>query len=103
MTWPRERGRGPDKALGLIRRAGLLLRGEGGFHPAVEQRLVGFDPAINVAVNVGFEAWPSCIIAFSALMSAIGSFMMLNRVAAAGFFSAQALLATMCMVFTGKP
>ncbi len=30
-------------------------------------------------------------------------FMMLNRVAAAGFFSAQALLATMCMVFTGKP
>ncbi len=32
-------------------------------------------------------------------VSAIGSFMMLNRVAAAGFFSAQALLATMCMVF----
>ncbi len=54
MTGRGERGRGPDKALGLIRERGLLLRGEGGFHPAVEQRLVGFDPAINVAVNVGF-------------------------------------------------
>jgi len=32
----------------------LLLRRQRFFHPAIEQLLVGFNPTINVAVDVGF-------------------------------------------------
>jgi hypothetical protein len=34
----------------------LLLRGQRFFHPAVKLLLVGFDPAINVTLNIRFEA-----------------------------------------------
>ena len=49
------------------------------------------------------EAWPSCMRRFCALMSAIGSFMMANSLAAAGLASAHCLLAAMRIVLTGKP
>lgn len=32
----------------------LLLRGQRFFHPAVKLLLVGFDPAINVTLNIRF-------------------------------------------------
>ncbi|MCS5959863.1 hypothetical protein LNP74_05105 [Klebsiella pneumoniae subsp. pneumoniae] len=62
----------------------------------------------SVAVDVGRqEAWPSMhhrILGVDARRDR-RSFMMLNRVAAAGFFSAQALLAATraWRVLTGKP
>lgn len=45
---------GPDSAILIRPTGGLFLRSQRFFHPAVELLLVGFDPAVNVALNVSF-------------------------------------------------
>ena len=44
----------PDDATLIRPMSGLFLRGQRFVHPAVKLLLVGFDPAINVALNVSF-------------------------------------------------
>ena len=45
---------GPDSITLIRPTSGLFLRSQRFFYPAVELLLVGFDPAINVALNVSF-------------------------------------------------
>ncbi len=45
---------GPDSVMLIRPASGLFLRCQRFFHPAVELLLVGFDPAVNVALNVSF-------------------------------------------------
>ena len=45
---------GPDSVMLIRPASGLFLRSQRFFHPAVELLLVGFDPAVNVALNVSF-------------------------------------------------
>ncbi len=45
---------GPESAMLIRPTSGLFLRSQRFFYPAVELLLVGFDPAINVALNVSF-------------------------------------------------
>lgn len=45
---------GPESAMLIRPMNGLFLRSQRFFYPAVELLLVGFDPAINVALNVSF-------------------------------------------------
>ena len=45
---------GPDSVTLIRPTSGLFLRSQRFFYPAVELLLVGFDPTINVALNVSF-------------------------------------------------
>ena len=45
---------GPDSVTLIRPTSGLFLRSQRFFYPAVELLLVGFDPAINVALNIAF-------------------------------------------------
>lgn len=45
---------GPDSVTLIRPTSGLFLRSQRFFYPAVELLLVGFYPAINVALNVSF-------------------------------------------------
>ena len=45
---------GPDSVTLIRPMNGLFLRSQRFFYPAVELLLVGFDPAVNVALNVSF-------------------------------------------------
>lgn len=45
---------GPDSVTLIRPTSGLFLRSQRFFYPAVELLLVGFDPTVNVALNVSF-------------------------------------------------
>ena len=85
-------------------RGDALLGGCFGFgNPAIKRGLVGLDPAIDVALDVGGLVLALAHQVVLGVDVATGSCMVSNSVAAAGFFSAQALLATICWLFTTKP
>ncbi len=97
-----EKGRGPDKALGLIRERVYCCAARAVFTQLSNSGWC-FDPAINVAVNVGFGSMAfmhHCILGVD-----VGDRQLHDAKQSGGgrIFSARALLATMCMVFTGKP